>query len=50
VELDLTDQITRDTLVTHEGQIVNNRIRELLGIEPIPETVLTTSASENGDR
>jgi NAD(P) transhydrogenase subunit alpha len=50
VNLDLTDQITRETLVAHEGQVVNNRVRELLGIEPIPETVLTTTArgSENG--
>ena len=43
IELDLTDQITRDTLVTHEGQIVNNRIRELLEMQPIPDP----SAEEN---
>ena len=25
------DQIIRDTLVTHDGEVVNSRVRELLG-------------------
>ena len=28
--LDLEDQITKDTLVSHDGEVVNPRLRELL--------------------
>ncbi len=34
LKLDLTDEITRDTLVARDGKIVNPRVCELLGIEP----------------
>ena len=37
VELDLEDEIIRDTLVAHEGQLVNARMRDILGMEPLPE-------------
>ncbi len=33
--VDLSDEITRETLVTHQGQIVNRRVRQALGL---PET------------
>ncbi|MBI2826427.1 MAG: Re/Si-specific NAD(P)(+) transhydrogenase subunit alpha [Planctomycetia bacterium] len=37
LELDLEDQITRDTLVARDGQIVNPRVREALGqAAPVP--------------
>lgn len=49
VKLNMSDQITRDTLVTHEGQIVNNRIRDLLGMEPIPEPDPLTTTEGNGN-
>jgi len=34
---DLNDEITRDTLAAHEGEVFNNRLRELLGLEPREE-------------
>jgi NAD(P) transhydrogenase subunit alpha len=37
VRLDTDDQITRETLVTRDGQVVNPRVREVLGM-PAPAT------------
>ncbi len=36
VELNLEDEIIRDTLVAHEGQLLNARMRDILGMEPLP--------------
>jgi NAD(P) transhydrogenase subunit alpha len=36
LHLDLEDAIIRDTLVTHEGEVVSPRIRELLGLPASP--------------
>ncbi len=33
---DLTDEITRETLLTHRGEVVNPRVRQLLGLPPVP--------------
>jgi NAD(P) transhydrogenase subunit alpha len=39
LQLDLDDEITRETLVTHGGEVVHARVRELLGpAEGPPET------------
>jgi NAD(P) transhydrogenase subunit alpha len=35
VDLNLEDEIIRDTLVAHGGQVVNGRVRDLLGLEPL---------------
>ncbi|MDA1015514.1 MAG: Re/Si-specific NAD(P)(+) transhydrogenase subunit alpha [Planctomycetota bacterium] len=35
VAINLEDEIIKDTLLTHGGEVVNNRIRELLELEPI---------------
>ena len=35
VNLDLSDEIIRDTLITHEGEVVSARLRDLLGLEPL---------------
>ena len=32
LQLDLEDQIIRDSLITHKGEVVNPRVRELLGL------------------
>jgi NAD(P) transhydrogenase subunit alpha len=32
VRIDLSDEITRDTLVAERGEVVNPRIREILGL------------------
>ncbi len=32
IHLNLEDEIIRDTLVAHKGEVVNNRVRELLGL------------------
>ncbi|MGH9783567.1 MAG: Re/Si-specific NAD(P)(+) transhydrogenase subunit alpha [Terriglobia bacterium] len=36
LQLNLEDSIIRDTLVTHEGEVVNPRVRELLGLPASP--------------
>ena len=36
LNVDTGDEIIRDTLLTRGRQVVNNRVRELLGMEPIP--------------
>jgi NAD(P) transhydrogenase subunit alpha len=36
LQLDLADEITHDTLLTSDGQVVQPRIRDLLGLEPLP--------------
>jgi NAD(P) transhydrogenase subunit alpha len=38
VQLDVQDEITRETLVTHRGEVVHPRVREALGLAPIPAT------------
>ena len=35
LNLDMEDEIVRDTLVTRDGEVVNSRIRELLGLETV---------------
>jgi NAD(P) transhydrogenase subunit alpha len=47
VNLNLDDEIIRDTLVTHGGKVVNPRVCELLGLEP-PD-VDEKSAEQPGD-
>lgn len=41
VTVNLDDEITRETLVCHEGQVVHARVRELLKLEPL--TAATTA-------
>ena len=35
LQLDLADEITRETLAAHEGQVVHSRLREVLGLAPL---------------
>ena len=35
INVDLENEVIRDTLVTKDGDVVNNRIREILGLAPI---------------
>lgn len=37
IELDLKDEITRDTLLAHDGQVVHERIRDMLGHQQTSE-------------
>ena len=34
VQLDLEDEITRDTLLVRDGEVVQPRVREILGLSP----------------
>lgn len=47
-ELDLDDEIIRDTLVARGGEVINDRIRPLLGLEPLapPPEDTTTAAPD----
>ncbi len=49
LDLNLDDEIIRDTLITHDGEVINNRIREMLGLEPLPdpEPEVEESAADN---
>lgn len=38
LRLDMEDPIIRETLVTHQGEVVNSQVRELLGLGSIPAT------------
>jgi proton-translocating NAD(P)+ transhydrogenase subunit alpha len=33
--VDLSDEITRETLVAHAGEVVHPRVRQLLGLEEV---------------
>lgn len=35
--LDLTDEITRETLITYRGEVVHRRVRQALGLPELPE-------------
>jgi len=38
-QLNVEDQIIRDTLLTHSGEVVSLQVRELLGLPPLsPKT------------
>jgi NAD(P) transhydrogenase subunit alpha len=42
--LDLDDQIIRDTLVAYQGEVFNDRLRGMLGLQPL------ASPNASGDR
>jgi NAD(P) transhydrogenase subunit alpha len=37
ISFDMEDEITRDTLLTRGGEIINSRLREIFGLEPMPK-------------
>ncbi len=45
LNLDTSDEIVRDTLLSHEGQVVNARIRDLLKFEPLAVDASKTTDS-----
>lgn len=38
LNIDLEDEIIRETLLTRKREVVNNRVRELLKLEPLPKS------------
>jgi NAD(P) transhydrogenase subunit alpha len=36
IHLDVDDQIVQETVTTHDGQVVHPRVREALGLQPLP--------------
>ncbi|MEE3221081.1 MAG: hypothetical protein VX257_12480, partial [Planctomycetota bacterium] len=38
LHLDLEDEITRETVAAHRGEVTNPRMREILGLEPLTTT------------
>ena len=34
--IDPADEITREVLVTHKGEVTAPRVREMLGLAPLP--------------
>jgi NAD(P) transhydrogenase subunit alpha len=45
LDLDLEDQIIRDTLLTHQGEVVNPRVREILGLTTPAPAIVERSSS-----
>jgi NAD(P) transhydrogenase subunit alpha len=41
--VDVSDEITRDTLVTRDGDVVNPRVREAAGLAPLPQPATATA-------
>ena len=37
INIDVDDDVIRDSVVARGGDVVNNRVREALGLEPLPE-------------
>jgi NAD(P) transhydrogenase subunit alpha len=37
LNIDLDDEIVAGTLMAHEGEVTNGRVRDLLGMEPLPD-------------
>jgi NAD(P) transhydrogenase subunit alpha len=46
--LDTADEITRETLITHGGEVVHERVRQLLGLSPSASPA-TAAAATPGD-
>jgi NAD(P) transhydrogenase subunit alpha len=42
IVIDVGDEITRDTLVTRDGEVVSPRVREAAGLAPLPQPAATT--------
>jgi NAD(P) transhydrogenase subunit alpha len=36
IHIDVDDPIVKETVTTHDGQVVHPRVRELLGLDPLP--------------
>ncbi|MDT3438776.1 NAD(P) transhydrogenase subunit alpha [Pseudofrankia sp. BMG5.37] len=47
VRLDLTDPIIADTLITHGGEVVSPRVRDLLGLAALDATTATDAADSD---
>jgi NAD(P) transhydrogenase subunit alpha len=45
LRLDAEDEITRETLVARDGEIVNPRVREALGLEPLAAAAAGTAGA-----
>jgi NAD(P) transhydrogenase subunit alpha len=45
IDLNTDDEIIRDTLICYRGEVVNARMRDLLGLEPLPDPKEEESAA-----
>ncbi len=46
LQIDSSDEITSETLLTTDGQVVNSRVRELLGMQPLTNGAQQDTAEE----
>ncbi len=49
LNLDMDDEIIRDTLITKAGEVVQPRVREVLGLEPLSVTKASPGAESSED-
>jgi H+-translocating NAD(P) transhydrogenase subunit alpha len=45
LSIDLDDEITRETMVTHGGAVVHPRVRSVLGLPPLPAPVASPASA-----
>lgn len=50
VDIDLSDEVIRDTLATKDGTVQNDRLREMLGMEPLTKPVTTPPAEHLAEK
>jgi NAD(P) transhydrogenase subunit alpha len=48
LHLDVDDPIVRETVTTHDGQVVHVRVREALGLDPLPAPPAVEPATPTG--
>ena len=49
IRLNLEDQIIRNSLLTHQGEVVNPRVRELLGLPALAPSTGDPSTDERSN-
>lgn len=47
--LDFEDEIVRDTVIAHQGGVPHERIRGLLGLEPLPKAAVETAENPSSE-
>ena len=46
LHIDVDDPVVQETVTTHDGQVVHPRVRELLGLDPLPAPPAPVNADE----
>ena len=47
LNIDMSDQVVRETMATHRGQVVHERVRSILGLSPLDPPISDTPPVEH---